>query len=430
MWHVNQNNMADENNKNKDFATTGTESFKLDGQDAPADRVTLNIQEDQTEGIILDKEKKAYFEESGNFFVDFFRKANFYLMSHSAVKPKDKSNFFHLLSVMINAGIPMVRALKSLELQLDQSPRLKLIVKDLGEMIEGGSSLSAAMFTYSKIFSDAEIGMVQAGEASGQLSKVLDNLAKDAEKAYQIKSKVKSAMTYPIVIFLLLIVVVIAMLVYVIPQLTELFEAVEGELPLVTRIVVSLSDLALNNSILLFSGALGFVIFVMLFKKTETGRYFFDAFKLKIPIFGGLLKMALLSRFARSLSNLTDSNVSIVRTLEITANSMGNEVYRRSLLLAVEDIKQGIPLAENISSNPLFPPMLVNMIDVGEKTAQLDAITGKIAAFYEDEVDTAVAGISKIIEPVILIVIGLTVGTVVAAIMMPIMQLSGITDAL
>lgn len=423
--------MADEQNKNKDFATAGTESFKLDEEQKPTeDRVTLNIQEDQTEGIVLEKEQEEDFEKSGNFFVDLFRKVNFYLMSHSAVKPKDKSNFFHLLSVMINAGIPMVRALRSLELQMDQSPRLKLIVKDIGGMIEGGASLSAAMLDSSKIFSEAEIGMVQSGEASGQLSKVLDNLAKDAEKAYQIKSKVKSAMTYPFVIFFLLIFVVVAMLVYVVPQLTDLFEAVEGELPLVTRIVVGLSDLVLNNSILLFSGVLIFVVFVVLFKRTETGHYFFDYLKLKIPIFGGLFQMALLSRFTRSLSNLTDSNVSIVKTLEITANSIGNEVYRKNLLLAVEDIKQGIPLAENLSSNPLFPSMLVNMIDVGEKTAQLDAITGKIAAFYEDEVDTAVAGISKIIEPVILIVIGLTVGIVVAAIMMPIMQLSGITDAL
>ncbi len=422
--------MADESNKNKDFATAGTESFKLDGQDeTEKDRVTLNIQEDQPEGIILEKEKAAGIELTGNFFVDLYKKVNFYLMSHSPVKPKDKANFFHLLSVMINAGIPMVKALRSLELQME-SPRLQMIVKDLGNMIEGGASLSESMFSYTKIFSDAEIGMVKSGEASGQLSKVLDNLAKDAEKAYQIKSKVKSAMTYPIVIFALLIVVVVAMLVYVIPQLTELFEAIEGDLPAITAAVVGLSDFMLNNSLVLLSMVLIVVLFVMLFRRTDRGRYFFDSVKLKIPIFGGLFKMAFLSRFARSLSNLTDSNVSIVKTLEITANSMGNEVYRKSLLLAVEDIKQGIPLAENISSNPLFPPMLVNMIDVGEKTAQLDAITAKVAAFYEDEVDTAVAGISKIIEPVILIIIGLTVGTVVAAIMLPIMQLSDVAGAI
>ncbi len=415
--------MPENPNENKDFATAGTESFKLDDQEKQEGMV-LNIQDEQEEGVVLPQDEKGKFESTGNFFIDFFRKLNFYLVSRSSVKPKDKSNFFHLLSVMINSGIPMVKALRSLEMQLEKKSGMKLVVEDIATMIEGGASLSEAMAGYPKIFNDAEMGMVQSGEASGQLSGVLNNLAKDTEKAYQIRSKVKSAMTYPFVIFLLLIVVVIAMMVYVVPQLTELFEAVEGELPLVTRIVVGLSDFMVNNGVALIIAVLIVGFFGFFFKRTDKGRYFFDSVKLRIPLFGGLFRMAYLSRFARSLSNLTDSNVSIVRTLEITANSIGNEVYRKNLLLSVEDIKQGIPLAENMSSNPLFPPMLVNMIDVGEKTAQLDEITAKVATFYEDEVDTAVAGISKIIEPVILIVIGLTVGTVVASIMLPIMQLS------
>lgn len=414
----------------KDFASTGTASFKLEGQEISKDRVILNIQEDQSEGIVLEKGKKDAFAPTGNILVDWYKKMNFYMLSHANVKPKDMANFFHLLSVMINAGIPMVMALKSLAMQLKDSPRLQMVIQDLALMIENGSSLSGAMMTYVKIFTEAQIGMVQSGEASGQLSRVLDNLATDAEKVYEIRSKVKSAMTYPIVIFVLLIAVVTAMLVYVIPKLTELFAAVQGELPLITRIVVAVSDLMINNGLILIAGIIGVIVFVHFFKKTDNGKYFFDTLKLKIPIFGNLFQKAYLSRFARSLSNLIDSNVSIVRTLEITANSIGNEVYRKRLLMAVEDIKQGIPLAENISSSPLFPPMLVNMIDVGEKTAQLDAITAKIASFYENEVDTTVNGISKIIEPVILIVIGLTVGIVVAAVMLPIMKLSDLSGSL
>lgn len=422
--------MADNLDKNKDFATSGTESFKLEGHgDSGDEKVVLNIEEDQAEGIVLPKDREEGFKSTGNFFFDFFRRINSYFISFSSVKPKDKANFFHLLAVMINSGIPMVKALRSLELQLGQNQKLKSVVEDIATMIESGASLSEAMLGYQKVFTDAEIGMVQSGEASGQLSKVLDNLAKDAEKAYQIKSKVKSAMSYPIVVFLLLIAVVVAMMVYVVPQLTELFEAVEDDLPLVTRVVVGLSDFMVNNGLLMFLIVLGLAVFGFFFRRTDKGRYVFDSFKLRMPLFGGLFKMAYLSRFARSLSNLTDSNVSIVKTLEITANSIGNEVYRKSLLLSAEDIKQGIPLAENMSSNPLFPPMLVNMVDVGEKTAQLDEITAKVATFYEDEVDTAVASISKIIEPVILILIGLTVGTVVAAVMIPIMQLSDIAGA-
>jgi len=190
-----------------------------------------------------------------------------------------------------------------------------------------------------------------------------------------------------------------------------------------------MSDFLMNKKLLLIVIVFAIVAGFILFKKTETGRYTLDKVKLKFPIFGALFLKAYLSRFARSLSNLLDSNVTIIDTLEITANSIGNEVFRKRLMLSVEDMKQGIPLAENLNESDLFPPMLVNMIDVGEKTAQLDEITAKVAAFYEDEVDTAVAGISKIIEPVILIVIGLSVGLIVAAIMLPIMQLSDISSS-
>lgn len=416
----------------RNFATTGTETFKLDESQKVQnkDKIVLNIQEEGAKGIIIDKESGGKIVESGNFLLDIYRKVNLYFVSKTGVKTKEKANFYHLLAVMVNSGIPMIRALKSLVAQLSTSPRLQSIIDDLANSIEAGSSLSEAMFVYPKVFSEAEIGMIQSGEASGQLSNVLDNLAADTEKAYMIKSKVKGAMMYPMVIFSLLIIVVAAMMIYVIPKLTSLFESIEGELPLITRIVVGTSDFMVNQKLLLVAIVGGAIVFFMMFKKTDVGRYMIDELKLKIPIFGPLLQKAYLSRFARSLSNLLDSNVSIVKTLEITANSMGNEVYRRRLLLAMEDIKQGIPLAENLSSTELFPPMLVNMIDVGEKTAQLDQITAKVAAFYESEVDTAVAGISKIIEPVILIIIGFTVGGVVASIMLPIMQLSDLSGAL
>lgn len=413
--------MADQ----KDFATTGTDAFKLAGRDP--DKIVLNIQEDQPKAIILNKNQA---ESTGNVVLDWYKKVNNYFLSKSKVDVKEKSNFFHLLAVMINAGIPMVKSLQSLELQLDKSPRLQMIIRELAADIESGKSLSEAIFDYPNVFSDAEVGMLQSGEASGQLSNVLNNLAEDAEKAYSIKSKVKSAMMYPIIIFMLLIAVVVAMMVWVIPKLTELFAATQGELPLVTRIVVGLSDFMVNNTTTMALMTVAIVLFFIMFRKTDVGRYMIDKFKISMPIFGKLFKKAYLSRFARSLGNLLDSNVSIVKTMEITANSIGNEVYRRRLLLAVEDIKQGIPLAENLTASDLFPPMLVNMIEVGEKTAQLDEITRKVAKFYEDEVDTAVAGISKIIEPIILVIIGLVVGTVVAAVMLPIMQLSNLTETL
>lgn len=413
----------------KDFATSGTESFKLNGHQED-DHIVLNIEEEKSVGIVLDEVPATRKAPSSGGVGKLFSQVNLYLVSKSGVKVKDKANFFHLLSVMINAGIPMVKALKSLVAQLDDTPKLQLIIRELAEGIENGSSLSETMLPYDNVFSEAEIGMVRSGEVSGQLTRVLDNLSDDAEKAYSIKSKIKGAMMYPLVIFSLLIVVVIGMLVFVIPKLTELFSQAGGNLPLVTKIVVGASDFLVGHTILLLAMVIALVAGLIIFGRTEPGRYIYDKIKISIPIFGPLFKKAYLSRFARSLSNLLDSNVSILRTIEITANSIGNEVYRKRLLLCLEDVKQGIPLAENLSSTDLFPPMLVNMIDVGEKTAQLDTITAKVAKFYEDEVDTAVAGISRIIEPVILIVIGLTVGVVVAAVMLPIMQLADLSGSL
>lgn len=414
----------------KDFATMGTETFQIAGQNASKDRVVLNIQEEKSNAIILDKSGLREAKTSGNALVDWYNKANLYFVAHSSVKVKEKATFFHLLSVMINSGIPMVMSLNSLVSQMRDSPRLQMVVKDLAERIEAGDSLSVSMIPYSNVFSEPEIGMVESGEASGQLSRVLENLAMDAEKAYTIRSKVKSAMIYPVVIFSLLLVVVSGLMVFVIPKLKELFTAAKGDLPLVTQIVVGISDFMINQWPVILIAVVVLVVSFMLFKKTDIGIYTLDKITLGLPIFGNLYKESYLARFARSLSNLLDSNVSIVRTLEITANSIGNEVYRKRLLLAMEDIKQGIPLAENLSDTNLFPPMLVNMIAVGEKTAQLDEIMSKVAIFYEDEVDTAVEGISKIIEPLILIIIGLTVGTVVAAVMLPIMQLTNLSSNL
>ncbi|MFH1284186.1 MAG: type II secretion system F family protein [Candidatus Peregrinibacteria bacterium] len=413
----------------KDFATTGSESYKIPGAENQK-RIVLNIQEEKTEGIILEEKKGWKAAKTGNFIKDLWRSANRFFLSKSKVKTKEKVTFFHLLAVMVNSGIPMVKSLNSLVQQMDKSPRLQMILDHIAGDIEAGSSFSEALLKYPDTFTEQEIGMVRSGEASGQLSRVCENLSKDAEKVYAIKSKVKSAMIYPIVIFVLLIGVVAAMMIFVIPRLKELFTATGADLPLITRIVVGLSDFMVQQKFLLIIGILVVIFAFMLFKKTSIGRYAVDKLKISLPIFGVLFKKSYLSRFSRSLSNLLDSNISIVKAMEITGNSIGNDVYKKRIMLSMEDIKQGIPLAESLTESPLFPPMLINMIDVGEKTAQLDEITEKVASFYESEVDTAVEGISKIIEPVILIVIGLTVGAVVAAIMLPIMRLSSLAGAL
>ena len=410
------------------FANVGTESFDLTKEVAVngVPMVNLTIDEEK-DGVVLEKDAAAM---KGGGIIGLYNRLNKALMSRSSVKTKDKATTFHLMSVMINAGIPMVRALKSLYSQMDKNPRMQMVLSALALKIEEGGSLSVAMADFRDVFSDAEISMIESGEESGQLSRVLETLALDTEKAYMIKSKVKSALMYPIIVFLMLIAVMAAMMIYVVPKLTVLFESFGGDLPLITKIVVGISNFLINQGFLIAGVIFVGALFFYFFRKTYSGRFVIDGLKLKIPIFGELLKKSYLARFARSLSNLLDSDVSIVRTLTITADSIGNEIYRRRLMMAVEDIKQGIPLAENLTESSLFPPMLVNMIDVGEKTAQLDEITAKVAKFYEEEVDTAVAGFSKIIEPVILAFVGLGVGAVVAAVMIPVMKLSNLSGVI
>lgn len=432
-------------NLKQDFASAGTESFDLNagtggasggraggraGENSPLigeGRIVLNIREDN-KGVIL--KKSGGLLGFGKFFsADLFSGINQFLISHTAIKDNQKSNFLHLLSVMISAGIPMVNALKALAAQEAHNLRLMMIIGDLVDRVEAGKSLSDAMLAHPDVFSEKDVGMVRAGEASGQLAMSLENLADDTLKAYEIRGKVKSAMTYPMVVMTLLVCVFIAMMVFVIPKLTELFAGFGKDLPLLTRIVVGISDFMLNEKLKLVLGIFAVVFGFVMFRRTDFGKYYLDLFKLRVPLFGQLFRKAYLSRFARSLSNLLGSGLSIVTTMEIVANSVGNEVYRKKLLIAAEDIKQGIPLAETLAECEFFPPMLLSMIEVGEKTAQLDSILSKVAAFYEGEVATSVAGISKLLEPLILVVIGLSVGLIVGAIMVPIMKMSDLAGA-
>jgi len=415
----------------KEFQFAGKEIFDLDNKMAKkgGESIVLNIDEDDV--VISEKGKRFLrkqpqfvIESSGFFLVDWYKKINSYLVGGGKMKAEEKSNFFHLLGVMVNAGVPVMKALKSLMAQVEEGSHIYLLIQNLYQKIEEGQSLSEAMSYHSKDFSEMEIGMIEAGEAAGQLNATLDNLAKDIEKRNDIKHKIKSALMYPIAIMLLLVVVLIVMMVVVIPKLEGLFTSQGAELPLVTRIVVGISNFIIDYKWLLLGGIIALILGVWLGKKTSEGKYLWDKLKISFPIFGKLFKMSYIARFARSIANLASSGVPIVKTVDITSNAIGNEVYKRKLYLTSEDIKQGIPLAENLSDSNLFPPMVVNMVEVGEKTAQLDVIMNKLADYYDESVSTTVQGIAKIIEPVVLVMIGVSVGVIVAAIMLPIMQLS------
>lgn len=403
-----------------------TNTFNLDSGDQK-DKIVLNIgTESEKDGFIKLKKTKRllYYKVTGNAIIDTYHKVNAWLLDNAKIKLKDKAAFFNLLSVMISAGLPVVKSLDSLAIQTKKNLRFSRIIYELARNVEHGDNLSKAMRNYADVFTSAEIGMVEAGEASGQLNQVLANIAEATEKSSSIRAKVKGALMYPMFILILLVAVVGVMFIYVVPKIKEFFTAGEKSLPLLTEVVIAISDFMVANWQVISVTFLLALFFFILWKKTDQGRRSFDGIKLKMPIIGPIIQKLLLSRFARSFSDLLASDVAIISSLEITAHSMGNEIYKERILMSAEDLKQGIPLGESLKDNPLFPEMLVNIVEVGEKTAQLDSVTGKVATFLDEDVNTTISSMSKIIEPVLLVIIGVTVGVVVMAIMLPIVELT------
>lgn len=367
---------------------------------------------------------------TGNPVIDTYRRMNQFLVDHSKVKIKEKAVFFRLLSVMLNAGLPLIRSLNTLGIQTEKTPKLSNILFAMAKEIEGGTSLSEAMLLYPEVFGEAEVGVVRAGEASGQLNNTLKTLAEEVEKSASIAGKIKGAMIYPIVILVLLLVAVFLMMILVVPQITRLFTQSGNELPLPTKILIAASDFSVAYWPFIIGGGLLFGVVFGWWRKTRSGKYIIDYIKLRLPVFKHLFVKGALSKFARGFANLLGSGVPIIKSIEIVSHSIGNEVYKRRLVLTAEDMKRGIPMAENLSNSKLFPSMLVNMVEVGEQTAQLENVMEKVAEFYDEEIDNMVNSLSKLMEPLILVVIGLTVGGLVAAIMLPIMQLTDVAGTM
>ena len=367
---------------------------------------------------------------SGNPIVDLYNKFNMYLQSMNKIKIADKVTFFELLSVMINAGVPLIRALYVLSDQ-SKNVRLKYIIRDMAQRVEKGMKLSETMLAYPKVFAEAEVGMVKSGEATGKLNTVLRQIADQTQKSASLVSKVKGAMVYPIAVICIMIGALVVMLVVVVPKISGIFEESGGELPTSTKVLMTASDIAQNSYI-----EVGVIVAILaglfwLFKQTKTGKYQIDNLLLRLPIFGEMMRKLAISRFARNLSSLMQSGIAIVQALEINASAVGNEVYKKRILMAAEDVAQGIPLGENLTDSTfLFPDMVVSMITIGEQTAKVDEVADKIADYYEEQVDDMISGLSKLLEPVILVVMGLGVGGLVAAVMQPIMSLTDVGNAM
>ncbi|MBN1494318.1 type II secretion system F family protein [Candidatus Peregrinibacteria bacterium] len=419
----------------KDFAQkTGGETFKLEKAVSAEERaaqeqekIVLNI------GLSKDKIKLRFApgqETTGNFFIDAYNKINGFIISMNKVKMQEKAVFFRLLAVMVEAGIPIIRSLHTLADQNKKNPKFEKIITEMAYKVEGGESLSGSMDLYKDVFSEAEIGMIRSGEVSGHLNDILRDLAKNTEKNARTLKKVKGALTYPIVVLVILFGVLVVMMTMVVPNITNMFVQSGAKLPEITQFVINMSSFMRNNLALMLGIIVVLGVCFVLWKRTKTGKFYWDIFKLHVPIIGPLIQKSVLAQFSQNLGNLLGAGVSIIQSMTIISNATSNEVYKRKIKFAGDDIRTGIPLAESLRNSKYFPTMLVNMVEIGEQTAQLETVTKKIADFYDEEVDLAVQGLTKVIEPVIMVFVGVAVGGLVAAIMLPIMSLADVAGTM
>jgi type IV pilus assembly protein PilC len=339
------------------------------------------------------------------------------------VKPKTLQIFSRQFATMIEAGLNIVAALVILEQQTDDK-YFAVIVKELRADVEGGLLLSQAMARHPKVFDRLFIAMVEAGEAAGILDEVLDRVAFQIEKATQIKRRVKGAMLYPTMVLIFASLVLIGLLMFLVPVFVKIFGQLGGELPTLTQYVVSASDLLRHKYYVIFPG-LGLIIFgLRKYKKTDPGRKNWDRIKLKIPMkIGSVVLKVTLARFSRTLSTLVSAGVDIIQALEITGQTAGNWVIEEALSEVRAKVHEGVPIAQPLVDNPIFPPMVSQMVKIGEETGELEKMLGKIADFYEDEVDAAIQSLTSIVEPLMMILVGMMVGVIVIAMYLPMFKM-------
>jgi type IV pilus assembly protein PilC len=373
-------------------------------------------------------EKKSSDEKEQSVFEEL----NFWVAKQGRLKVKDKVTFYRLFSTMINAGVNITKALSILYEQVE-TPKLKVILEDVGKRIQKGQTLSDSLQSFDKDFSNAEIGMIRSGEASGKLNEALLNLADQTEKSANITKKLKGAMIYPAVVFVLLIIALFAVMTFVMPQIKDMFANFNAKLPAATQMLIDMSDFFvahggpfdLPNVINVVICVVLFVMLIGYLRTTQQGLYYWDLMLLYLPVFGTLNKKVAISKMCRGLATLISSGIPIVKAIIICSDMIGNELYRLRILRIADDVKVGINIADNMRGDHMyFPPMVVSMVGVGEQTAQLDKITKKMAEFYEDEVDDMIKNISALLEPIIIVVVGLSVGGLVIAVMRPILSLS------
>ena len=339
------------------------------------------------------------------------------------VKPRSMQVFSRQLATMIEAGLNVVAALVILEEQTDDD-YLASVIAELRADVEGGLLLSQAMARHPKVFSNLYVAMVQAGEASGMLDHVLDRVAVQIEKEAKIKRRVKGAMVYPTVVFTFATLVLIAMLMFIVPIFAKIFADLGGQLPFLTRMVVHVSNVLRDKWYIIFPLAIAAIFGIRRYKRTESGRQLWDRIKLKIPMrIGEVVRKVTMARLSRTLATLVTAGVDIIKALEISGSTAGNWVVETALEEVRTKVHEGVPIAQPLAENEIFPPMVSQMVKIGEETGELEKMLGKIADFYEDEVDTSIQSLTSIIEPVMMIGVGLMVGIIIISMYLPMFKM-------
>lgn len=395
---------------------------------------TLPVQQmapsENEDGIVLDlkhevveekKEKNTGF--SLNFSLDFFDQINQWMIINSPVKLEDQLMFFELLVSVLHAGIPVGESLRLLEKQT-ANPHLRIVINNMGQSIDSGLSLAESMRGQGGVFDEATCSIVEAGETSGKLNEVMKELVGQYERMDAIQKKVKGVMTYPVVVIVVMILASVAVLLFVIPQLMEIFGDAEN-LPMPTQVMITASNTLQNNWLMLLLGVIGFGGAFSYWKSTPQGNTQWTNTLLSVPLIGDFIKKMAISKVMRIFSFLIASGVPIIQGLRIASRVADNVIYEKKLLLAADDLTRGIEISENFADDErLFPQMLVSMISVGEKTASLGSVLGKVADFYDEELDRSVSTMSKMMEPIIMVIMAIGVVFLLMAIYLPILQMN------
>ncbi len=359
--------------------------------------------------ISLKEEKESVLNK-----LDFFSKHVGY---------KDLVLFSRQLSTLVGARVPILQALRILEKQLANKALIE-VTKSLITSIESGESLSLALSKHPTVFGNIYISLVRSGEAAGKVGEALLFLADQLEKDYDLRSKVRGAVTYPAFVLSALLVVGVLMFKFVLPNLVSVLKEQNTELPLVSKVLISFTDFFQVYWWLILLGMAGLAVGSRVYVQSVSGRYMWDRFKMHLPVLGDILERIYLARFARNLATLVAGGIPIIQALKIISDIINNVVYRDILLDTANQVTNGKSISESLAKYKQFPPLVTQMVSVGEQTAELDTILAKLASFYEKEVDAKIATLSSLLEPIIMLILGIGVGILVAGVLLPIYNLA------